>query len=121
MANILVIDDDPAIRDLLTIHMEEAGHTVTHAVNGQDGISQAGRSDPDLIILDINMPVMDGTRVLQALRSPPETSKVPVIALSAVGGAKMGEDMHQMGCDGYVVKPINFDVLCGKIKKLLNL
>jgi len=119
MGHILIIDDDPDIRDLISIHLEGEGHTVSHAENGQDGIHQAGKTPPDLIILDINMPVMDGTRVLQTLRGAAETSTIPVIALSAVAVPEMRDDMHRLGCNAYVVKPIDFNVLTGKIKALL--
>ena len=119
MAHILIIDDDPDIRDLLSIYLEGEGHVLSHAVNGQDGIDQATQTPPDLIILDINMPVMDGTRVVKNLRGAAVTSKIPVIALSAVGGAQMRDDMHRLGCDAYVTKPIDFTVLIGKIDALL--
>jgi len=119
MAHILIIDDDPDIRDLLSVYLENEGHVISHAENGQDGIDQATQSPPDLIILDINMPVMDGTRVLQALRDGSQSAKIPVIALSAVSVPEMRDDMHRLGCDAYVDKPIDFKVLIGKIEALL--
>jgi len=119
MGHILIIDDDPDIRDLLSIHLEGEGHAISHAENGQDGIDQVRQTPPDLIILDINMPVMDGTRVLQTLRGAAESAKTPVIALSAVAVPEMRDDMHRLGCDAYVVKPIDFKVLIGKIDALL--
>ena len=119
MGHILIIDDDPDIRDLLSVYLESEGHVVSHAENGQDGIDQVGQTPPDLIILDINMPVMDGTRVLQTLRSAPKSAKIPVIALSAVAVPEMRDDMHRLGCDAYVDKPIDFNVLIEKIAALL--
>lgn len=119
MSNILIIDDDADIRNLVSVYIEGEGHSVSHAENGQDGIDTATQSPPDLIILDINMPVMDGTRVMQILRDAPETAKTPVIALSAVAVPEMRDDMHRLGCDAYVVKPIDFDVLMDKVKTLL--
>lgn len=119
MGKILIIDDDPDIRDLVSVYLEGAGHTVSHAENGQDGVDKATAGSPDLIILDINMPVMDGTRVMKSLRGAPETSDVPVIALSAVAVSEMRDDMHQLGCKAYVVKPIDFDVLMGTVHTLV--
>jgi len=120
MGNILIIDDDADIRALITTYLENDGHDVRQAENGQDGIDQANQELPGLIILDINMPVMDGTRVMQALRATPGTAKVPVIALSAMATSDMRDDMYQLGCDAYVVKPINFEVLLGQVKTLLT-
>jgi len=111
MANILIIEDDAAIRALVRVHLEKAAHTVQEAENGQLGIDMAQASVPDLIVLDINMPVMDGTRTMKALRGDAATRAVPVVALSAVTVPEMRDDMHQLGCNAYVSKPINFDIL----------
>lgn len=120
MGHILVIDDDPDIRDLVSVYLEGAGHSVTHAENGQAGIDLAQEYRPDLLVLDINMPIMDGTRVMQILRGAPETAKLPVIALSAMTASDMRDDMYQLGCDAYVVKPIDFGVLMDKVDKLIS-
>ncbi len=119
MGNILIIDDDPDIRELVNAHLSNAGHSVQEAKNGQDGVAQASNDHPDLIILDINMPVMDGTRVMQALRGDESTAKIPVIALSVMSTSDMRDDMYNFGCDAYVLKPIDFDVLLGQIKSLI--
>ncbi|MCW8916889.1 MAG: response regulator [Magnetovibrio sp.] len=120
MSNILIIDDDDDIRDMITIYLENASHTVTQASQGQDGVDLAKLSVPDLIILDINMPVMDGTRVIKELRDNQSTAKVPVIALSAMNDTHMRDDMYQMGCDAYIIKPIDFEVLQAKIASLIS-
>ena len=118
MANILIIEDDAAIRALISVHLDKAGHHVMEAENGQIGVDMAQSKSPDLILLDINMPVMDGTRVMKALRSQDATRTVPVIALSAMGVSGMRDDMHQLGCNAYVTKPIPFDLLMDHIAKL---
>lgn len=118
MADILIIEDDAAIRALVGVHLEKAGHRVTEAENGQIGVDLAQANVPDLILLDINMPVMDGTRVMKALRGADATRTVPVIALSAVSMPEMRDDMHLLGCDAYVSKPIQFDLLMGHIDNL---
>lgn len=120
MADILIIEDDAAIRALLKVHLEKAGHDVREAENGQVGVDMAQANIPDLIFLDINMPVMDGTRVMRALRGAPATQSVPVIALSAVNVSEMRDDMHLLGCDAYVQKPVNFDALMKNIAHLLG-
>lgn len=118
MTDILIIDDDAAIRQLVAAHLESAGHRVRHAENGKIGIEEASKAHPDLIILDINMPVMDGTQVMKALRAADATANVPVIALSAVAVPEMRDDMHHLGCDAYVSKPIDFPILLAKIAAL---
>ena len=115
MPDILIIDDDENIRQLLDIHLEEAGHVVRHAENGENGIRLAHEQTPDLIILDINMPVMDGTRVMKELRADPNTKSIPVIALSAVAVPEMRDDMHALGCNAFVSKPIDFANLMNEI------
>lgn len=120
MADILIIEDDTAIRALVKVYLEKAGHRVREAENGQVGVEMAQAKTPDLAILDINMPVMDGTRVMKALRGEAATKNVPVIALSAVSVPEMRDDMHQLGCEAYVSKPINFDTLNAHIARLLG-
>lgn len=120
MADVLIIDDDEQIRKLVAVYLEDAGHVVRHAENGRKGLDMVEQAVPDLIILDINMPVMDGTHVMKALRVYPPTVKVPVIALSAVSVPEMRDDMHAMGCDAYVVKPIDISVLLAKVSSLLG-
>lgn len=120
MADILMIDDDEAIRMLVKIYLEHAGHTVREAANGQDGIIMAQTNVPALIILDINMPVMDGTQTMKALQADPATKDIPVIALSAVTVSEMRDDMHLLGCSSYVEKPIDFDILLEHTSRLLD-
>lgn len=120
MAAILIIEDDAAIRALLKVHLEKLGHDVREAENGQLGVAAAQDNAPDLILLDINMPVMDGTQVMKALRGDAATARVPVIALSAVTVPEMRDDMHLLGCDAYISKPVNFDALKDNIARLLG-
>lgn len=120
MADILIIEDDDAIRALVRIYLEKSGHAIREAENGQVGVDVARDGAPDLIILDLNMPVMDGTRALKTLRTDPVTKNVPVIALSAVSVPEMRDDMHHLGCDAYVSKPIDFNTLTNHVTRLLN-
>ena len=120
MADILIIDDDEHIRQLVAVYLQDAGHTVRHAANGQQGLDMAAGAVPDLILLDINMPVMDGTQVMKALRAKMPTAKTPVIALSGISAPEMRDDMHGLGCSAYVSKPINFTVLLSTVGSLIG-
>ncbi|MBL4613900.1 MAG: response regulator [Magnetovibrio sp.] len=120
MGKVLIIDDDPDIRELVSVFLEGAGHSVSQAEDGQDGINKASTTRPDLIILDVNMPVMDGIEVMKFLRTTPKTTDIPVIALSAVDVSQIRDDMHQLGCGAYVVKPIDFDILMGTVRNLIR-
>lgn len=120
LANILIIDDDEQIRKLVALYLEDAGHVVRHAENGRTGLEMVEQGVPDLILLDINMPVMDGTQVMKALRVYPPTVNVPVIALSALSVPEMRDDMHEMGCNAYVVKPIEISILLDTVKCLIK-
>lgn len=121
MADILMIEDDTAIRMLVKTYLEQAGHTVREADNGKVGISMAQDEAPALVILDINMPVMDGTQTIKALQAEASTKDIPVIALSAVAVPEMRDDMHLLGCSSYVEKPINFDILMEHTNRLLGI
>lgn len=118
MAEILIIEDDDAILDLVKLHLADAGHDVREALNGQAGVDMAQHGTPDLIILDINMPVMDGTAVMKALRAADRTKDIPVIALTAMSATALRDDMYALGCTAYVTKPINFDVLMARVDEL---
>ena len=118
MAEILLIEDDAAIRELLKTHMLKAGHTVLEAENGHVGLEMARQHGPDLIVLDVNMPVLDGTKTMRSLDADPKTQSIPVIALSAMSQTQVRDDMHQLGCDAFITKPINFDTLCKKVAEL---
>lgn len=118
MADILIIEDDGAIRELVKVHLSGAGHDVREAADGQSGVAAALQSPPDLIVLDINMPVMDGTRVMKTLGENDQTRTVPVIALSAMNVPEMRDDMHGLGCAAYVTKPVNFDVFMAHVAEL---
>lgn len=121
MADILMIEDDAAIRMLVKTYLEQAGHTVREADNGQDGIIMAQANAPSLVILDINMPVMDGTQTIKALQAEAATKDIPVIALSGVTVPEMRDDMHLLGCSSYVEKPIDFDILMEHTNRLLGI
>lgn len=118
MADILIIEDDTEVRELIKVHLTHAGHGVREATDGDAGIAMTNEAAPDLIVLDIKMPRMDGVSVMKALRAAPETRDVPVIALSALNQAQMRDDMHGLGCAAYVSKPINIDAFLDHVTRL---
>ncbi len=119
-AKILIVDDEPDILEFLRFNLEKEGFSVFSAPNGEEGISLAEQERPDLIILDIMMPVMDGVEVCRTLRSKPEFSKTIIAFLTA-----REEDYSQIaaletGGDDYITKPIRPRVFISRIKALLR-
>ncbi|OEJ69506.1 response regulator [Magnetovibrio blakemorei] len=119
MSTILIIDDDLDICALLSVYIKHGGHKALEAHDGQEGLKQAQAANPDLIILDIKMPIMDGTVVLKSLRKMTQTAKTPVIALSAMGTSDLRDDMYSLGCNAYISKPVDIEVFLNTVKTLL--
>lgn len=119
MSTILIIDDDPDICALLSAYIRHGGHEALVAQDGREGLKQAEAANPDLIILDIQMPIMDGTVVLKSLRKMAQTAKTPVIALSAMSTSDLRDDMYSLGCNAYISKPVDIEVLLNTVKTLL--
>ena len=121
MAHILIIDDDPDIRDLLSVYLESEGHALSHAENGQDGIEQAQSSTPDLIILDINMPVMDGLKLISLIRGEQNLSRMPICVITTEGAKEDRERAITLGANEYLTKPIQANKVLAVAKSLLKL
>ncbi len=120
MSTILVIDDEDDIREILAYNLSKEGYKVLEANNGKQGISIANSLKPDLIILDVMMPEMDGIEVCEILRKNPQTEKVLICMLTA-----RGEDYSQIagfnaGADDYVAKPIKPKVLISRINAMIR-
>ena len=113
---ILVVDDDPDVIEIIRFFLSEAGYQVTSASNGQEAIKKAEEIGPDLITLDIKMPVMDGLQVVSTLRARLGTKKPPIMAISIVGDELEGKE----GIDESLCKPFTGDELLSKVKKLLR-
>jgi CheY-like chemotaxis protein len=107
MATVLVVDDDPVIQKLLKVNFEMEGYTVLSAPDGADGLDQARAHAPDVIILDVMMPRMNGLEVLAALKSDEATDSIPVILLSAKAQAGDVQAGLDRGADAYVTKPFD--------------
>ena len=119
MATILIVEDNEASRDALARRLERRNYSVLMAVDGHQGVSLAQQSKPDLILMDLGMPGMDGWDATAALKMASETRHIPIIVLSAHA---MPNDRHQAlaaGGDDFDTKPVQFDRLLAKIEALL--
>jgi DNA-binding response OmpR family regulator len=107
-------------RDMLSRRLTKRGFVVEVAVDGRDGLDKAGRSTPDLVLLDMDLPVVDGWAVARRLKSQASTKGVPIIALTAHAMVGDREKALAAGCDDYDTKPIDLRRLLGKIDALLE-
>lgn len=116
---ILLVEDNELNRDMLSRRLQRKGFEVITAVNGQEGINFAKSSSPDLILMDMSLPVIDGWTATKEIKSNPETSAIPIIALTAHAMVGDKERALEAGCNDYDTKPIDFDRLRTKIDNLL--
>lgn len=119
MKKILVADDKDTGRELVRTVLEYSGHQVFEASDGEGAVAEARRIQPDLIILDIHMPGLDGFQVIEKLRSEDRFAAIPIIALTA--SAMMGDRERAMaaGFTGYITKPIRLGALRAEVERLL--
>jgi two-component system cell cycle response regulator DivK len=108
MARVLVIEDNPANMKLATFLLESAGHVVLTATDAELGLTLARDQRPDLILMDIQLPGMDGLEATAQLKGADETRGIPVIALTALAMKGDEERIRAAGCDGYVAKPLSY-------------
>jgi len=117
---VLVVDDHPALIGLIADALTRAGYTVISAENGETGLAAVDEHHPDLVILDLSMPVMTGLQVLRALRNHPETQYLPVIVLTGRDGAADILDCWMGGVDRYLVKPCSMEELLNAVRQMLG-
>lgn len=120
MARLLLVEDTPEIRDFLSRRLQRRGHEVSLAEDGRAGLERARAEGPEVILLDMNLPVMDGWAVARALKDDPKTAAIPVIALTAHALAGDREKALEAGCDDYHPKPVDFSRLLGQIDAALG-
>jgi two-component system, cell cycle response regulator DivK len=120
MAKILLVEDNEMNRDMLSRRLERKGYTVVCAVDGQAGVDLAKSEMPDLILMDMSLPVLNGWEATQQLKADAATKAIPVIALTAHAMAEDEKRARDSGCDDYDTKPVELDRLLGKIQKLLG-
>ena len=120
MPKILLVEDNEMNRDMLSRRLERRKFDVVIAVDGAQGVEMAKTENPDLILMDMSLPVMDGWEATRVLKADDETSGIPVIALTAHAMAGDREKALAAGCDDYDVKPVEFRRLQEKINALLG-
>ena len=119
MARILIIEDNPANMKLASLLLRHAGHLVLCAVNAETGLTLARSSRPDLIMMDIRLPGMDGLAATALLKQDPVTAAIPVIALTALAMKDDQDRSRAAGCDAYIAKPLRYQPLYDTIDALL--
>lgn len=116
---VLYIEDNEQNLYLVTFLLEKHGYTVIPATDGQEGIDKAAAEKPDLILLDIQLPRMDGHAVARHLRTNPELSAIPIVAVTSYAMAGDREKALAAGCNGYIEKPINPDTFIQQVEQHL--
>ena len=120
MGCILIIEDNAANMKLTTLLVRNAGHSVINAVDAETGLTLARTDQPDLILMDVQLPGMDGLAATALLKHDPVTAAIPVIALTALA-MKADEEKSQIaGCDAYIAKPVRYKELYAEINRLLG-
>jgi CheY-like chemotaxis protein len=120
MSKILLVEDNEMNWDMLSRRLGRKGYQVVVATDGQQGLDMARSEAPDLILMDMSLPVVDGWEATRRLKAAPETRAIPIIALTAHAMAGDRQEALDAGCDDYEGKPIEFDRLLGKIRSLLG-
>jgi two-component system cell cycle response regulator DivK len=110
MPKILLVEDNEINRDMLSRRLERRGYRVAIALDGEQGVSMAGLEAPDLILMDMSLPVLDGWEAARRLKAAPETRAIPIIALTAHAMVGDREKAIESGCDDYDTKPVDFSV-----------
>jgi two-component system cell cycle response regulator DivK len=119
MARVLVIEDNPANMKLACLLLRSAGHSVLCAVDAESGLTLARTERPELVLMDLQLPGMDGLAATALLKGDPSTSAVPVIALTAMAMKTDREKSQLAGCDAYIAKPLRYKELYAAIDDLL--
>lgn len=119
MARILIVEDNPANMKLATLLLRSAGHTVLAATDAETGLTLAHASQPDLILMDIQLPGMDGLVATTLLKQDSATAAIPVIALTALAMKSDQQRSRAAGCDAFIAKPLRYQELYAAIDALL--
>ena len=120
MAKILLVEDNELNRDMLRRRLERRKFEVIVAVDGEEGIHLARTASPDLVLMDMSLPVLDGWEATRRLKADPTTASLPIIALTAHAMAEDRERALSVGCDDYDTKPVEFKRLLRKMKAFLE-
>ena len=118
MKKLLLVEDNEMNRDMLSRRLARRGYEIIIATDGEQGISEAKQQSPDLIIMDMSLPIIDGWEATRQLKQCAETKGIPVLALTAHAMAGERDRALEAGCDDYDTKPVDFTRLLGKIENL---
>jgi CheY-like chemotaxis protein len=121
MTKVLLVEDNEMNRDMLSRRLERKGYEVIIAIDGAEGVAMGLEIKPDIILMDMSLPIIDGWTATQQLKTNPQTQSIPIIALTAHAMAGDREKALAAGCDDYDTKPIELPRLLGKIDKLLKI
>src|SRR3984893_6295319 len=121
MARILLVEDNEMNRDMLSRRLQRRGYEVLIALDGAEGVAEAQTQAPDLILMDMSLPILDGWEATRRLKAAPETQSIPVIALTAHAMSGDRDKAIEAGCDDFDTKPVEFNRLLTKIEALLNM
>ena len=116
MATVLIVEDNPANMTLAVFLLQSAGHKVLKALDAEAGLTLAREEKPDLILMDIQLPGMDGLQATALLKSSEVTANIPVIALTALAMKGDEERIRAAGCDGYIAKPMRYQEFLATIE-----
>ncbi|MGH7817847.1 MAG: response regulator [Candidatus Binatia bacterium] len=119
MAKILLVEDNEINRDMLSRRLERRGYQVIVALDGEQGVSMARSEAPDLILMDMSLPVLDGWEATQRIKTAIDTQAIPIIAITAHAMVGDREKAMAAGCDDYDIKPIDLPRLLEKMEKIL--
>ncbi len=119
MATILVVEDEFGIAEVLASALTDAGHNVLTAINGRHGLERLKESQPELVLLDFMMPVLDGPAMVRAMRTDPEARAVPIIIMSSLPESVIAEAVSGM-YNGFIRKPFRLRVVNEMVNRLLN-
>jgi two-component system cell cycle response regulator DivK len=117
---ILLVEDNEMNRDMLSRRLERKGYEVVIAVNGQEGVELVSSTRPDLILMDLSLPIIDGWEATRRIKADPATASIPVIALTAHAMAEDRAKAMAAGCDDFDIKPVDLPRLLEKIDTLLR-
>lgn len=120
MSKVLLVEDNEMNRDMLSRRLERKGFEVVMAVDGQAGVDMAASTNPDIILMDLSLPVMDGWEATRCIKANPATKNIPVIALTAHAMSGDEEKAREAGCDDYDTKPVNLNRLLEKMANLIG-
>lgn len=120
MSQLLLVEDNEMNRDMLTRRLERKGYTIETASNGDEALNKIKKHVPDLILMDMNLPIKNGWETCKEIRKNPATSNLPIIALTAHAMAEDEKKARDVGCDDFTTKPIDFPLLIKKIESFLS-